>query len=167
VSEGHAMQIIVNRSICEDVYAVAADDEALPAAEHVLVSFARYLAEKDTLLASGKKLGVRLPSDKLPKDLPDLGKLAMIAVEFPKFTDGRGNSIGRMLREREKFTGELRAVGHVLRDQLIYMERCGFNAFVLAPGKSITIAIEAFAELPVAYQATVKDPRPLYRRRTI
>lgn len=160
------MQIIVDRSICEDVYAVAADGEAIPAAEHVLVSFARYLAEKETLLASGKKLGVRLPSDKLPKDLPDLHKLGMIAVEFPKFTDGRGYSIGRMLREREKFTGELRAVGHVLRDQLLYMERCGFNAFVMAPGKSITIALEGFAELPIAYQATVADTRPLYRRRT-
>ncbi len=159
------MDIIVNRSIQKDSWTSVEDGAALPAAEAVVVSFARYLAEKDALLASGKKLGIRFPSDKLPKEIPELGRLDLIAVEFPKYTDGRGYSIGRQLRERYGFRGQLRAVGYVLRDNLLYMERCGFDAFVLHPGKSLESALEAFAELPIPYQATVQDPRPLYRRR--
>jgi uncharacterized protein (DUF934 family) len=158
-------QIIKNRAIVSDPYVFVEDGAPLPASEHVFVSFARYLAEKDALLASGKKLGIRLPSDKLPKDIPDLHRLALIAIEFPRFTDGRGYSIARLLRDREKYRGEVRAVGWVLRDNLLYMERSGFDAFALLPGKPLESGLEAFKELPLAYQANAVDPRPLYRRR--
>ena len=70
-----------------------------------------------------------------------------------------------MLRQRHAYRGELRAVGWVLRDQLQYLERCGFNAFELKPGKPLESALEAFGELSVTYQAAVDDPRPIYRRR--
>lgn len=165
------MQIIRKRAIVEDDFVHVPDGSELPtdAAHKPIITLARYAAyahtEREALLARVAGLGVRVPSDKLPADIPELTRLALIAIEFPRFTDGRGYSVARMLRERHGFAGELRAVGWVLRDQLYYMERCGFDAFELAPGKPLDSALQAFGELSVTYQAAVDDPRPLYRRR--
>jgi uncharacterized protein (DUF934 family) len=158
-------QIIRNRAIVTDDFSAVADEVAVPQGKKVVVSWARYVADPGVLLGQVEALGIRVPSDKLPKDIPELHKLALICIEFPRFTDGRGYSVARLLREREKFQGELRAVGWVLRDNLLNMERVGFNAFDLREGKPLESAVQAFAELPIAYQATVADPRPLYRRR--
>lgn len=159
-------QIIRKRAIVEDDFVHVSDEEELPSSGKIIVSLPRWIEARDELLARFAAVGVRLPSDKLPGDVPELPRLALVAVEFPKFTDGRGFSIGRLLRQREKFAGELRAIGWVLRDQLLAMERCGFDAFEIREGKSIESALEAFSELSSAYQATVNDPRPIYRRRT-
>ena len=158
------MPIIRNRAIVDDDFVHVPDGAELPDGKPI-VTLARYVAARDELLARYATLGVRVPSDKLPTDIPDLTKLALIAIEFPKFTDGRGYSIARQLRDRYKFTGELRAVGWVLRDQLFYMERCGFNAFELKAGKPLDSALEAFGEFPMTYQAAADDKRPIYRRR--
>jgi uncharacterized protein (DUF934 family) len=159
------MQIIRKRTIIEDDFVHVPDGAELPEGKQPIVTLARYVASRDALLARYPALGVRIASDKLPSEVPELGRLALIAIEFPRFTDGRGYSIARQLRERHGFKGELRAVGWVLRDQLYYLERCGFDAFELQPGKSIESALEAFGELTVTYQAAVDDPRPIYRRR--
>ena len=96
-----------------------------------------------------------------------LSKLALLTVDFPKFTDGRGYSIARLLRDRLKYKGELRAVGHgVLTDQLFYMARVGFNAFELVEGKSVDHALAALDSFSVTYQAAADDDRPLFRRVT-
>jgi uncharacterized protein (DUF934 family) len=160
-----AKSIIIDRAIVPDEFQELADADPLPPSAKVIVSFARYLREGPELLAQARAVGIRLPSDKLPGEVPGLDKLALIAIEFPRFSDGRGYSIAKLLRERFKFGGQLRAVGWVLRDNLLYMERVGFNAFELAPGKPLESGLEAFAELPIAYQATTADRRPLYRRR--
>ena len=89
--------------------------------------------------------------------------IPIVALDVP--TAGDALAIARQLRDRHKFTGEIRALGWVLRDQLAYMERCGFNAFEVKPGKPLESALEAFGELSVTYQAAVDDPRPIYRRR--
>jgi len=159
------MQIIRNRTIVDDDYVHVADESEPPQSGKIIVSLSRWKENGPRLLEGFQAIGVRLPSDKLPADVPHLDRLSLIAIEFPRFTDGRGYSVARMLRQREGFQGELRAVGWVLRDNLLYMERCGFNSFELAPGKSIEIALGAFDELEVVYQATAVDPRPLYRRR--
>ncbi len=159
------MRIIRNRALVDDDFVHVPDGAELPANAKPIVTLARYVESRASLLDAHAALGVRLPSDKLPSDIPDLGRLALVAVEFPKFTDGRGFSIARQLRQRYAFQGELRAVGWVLRDQLFYMERCGFNAFELKPGKPLESALEAFGEFSATYQAAVDDPRPLYRRR--
>jgi uncharacterized protein (DUF934 family) len=159
------MQIIRNRAIVEDDFTHVADGDELPAAGKPIVGLARYVKERGQLVERYAALGVRVASDKLPADLPDLERLALIAIEFPKFTDGRGYSIARQLRQRHGFRGELRAVGWVLRDQLFYMERCGFDAFELKPGKPLESALQAFGEFTVTYQPATDDPRPLYRRR--
>ncbi len=161
------MQIIKDQKIVEDTYTALPDDAPLPAAANIIVSSARFAKERAQLLARpAGTLGVRLKSDEDPAVLAaDILVLSLIAVEFPKFGDGRGYTTGRMLRERHRFQGELRAVGNVLRDQMFYMQRCGFNAFELTPGKSLESALGAFGEFSVTYQAAADDPRPLYRRR--
>jgi uncharacterized protein (DUF934 family) len=89
----------------------------------------------------------------------------LVAIEVAKFTDGRHYSLARLLRERHGFTGELRAVGDVLPDQLFYMLRCGYSSFELAPGKSLETGVRCLAAFSVSYQGAADDPRPLYRRR--
>lgn len=159
------MQIIRNREIIEDDFVRVDDAAELPAAGKPLVSLKRYAAATDELLGRYAALGVLVPPDKLPSDIPQLGRLALIALEFPRFTEGRGFSIARQLRQRHGFTGELRAVGWVVRDNLLYMERCGFNAFQLREGKPLASALQAFGELSGAYQTAVDEPLPIYRRR--
>ena len=94
-----------------------------------------------------------------------VGPAGVIAVNFPKFSDGRGYSIGRLLRERYGYKGELRAVGEVARDHLHAMEQCGFNAFQLREGEDPQEALAAFGDFSDSYQATAARPEPLFRRR--
>ncbi|MEJ7598525.1 MAG: DUF934 domain-containing protein [Kofleriaceae bacterium] len=159
------MKIIRDRAIVDDDFLHVPDDAELPATGKPIVTLARYVKDGAALLAQFPALGVRVPSDKLPEDVPTPDQLALIAIEFPKFTDGRGYSIARQLRDRHGFRGELRAVGNVLRDQLYYMARCGFDAYELASGKSLESALEAFAEFSVKYQAAADEKLPIYRRR--
>jgi uncharacterized protein (DUF934 family) len=158
-------QIIRKRAIVEDDFVHVADADELPATGKPIVTLARYVKAARELHERYAALGVQLASDKLPSDIPQISFLALIAIEFPRFTDGRGYSVARMLRQRHGFTGELRAVGWVLRDNLFYMERCGFDAFELQPGKPLESALQAFGEFSTTYQAAADDKRPLYRRR--
>jgi uncharacterized protein (DUF934 family) len=167
--------IIKNRAVVEDAWQVvrAAEDGALPAAADlpagkVLVPFALWQAERDALVASRGRdeLGVWLAPDSEPADLvADFGRIALIGVDFPRFADGRGYSIARLLRERHGWTGELRALGDVLRDQLLYLSRCGFDAFAVRADKDIHDALNAFGEFSQRYQGAVDNPAPLFRRR--
>jgi uncharacterized protein (DUF934 family) len=159
------MQIIRKRAITDDDFVHVPEGAELPDGGKPIVRLAHYVASREALLERYPSLGVRITSDKLPSDIPELNRLALIAIEFPRFTDGRGYSIARQLRDRHGFTGELRAVGWILRDQLYYLERCGFDAFELKPGKPLESALEAFGEFTATYQAAVDDPRPIYRRR--
>ena len=86
-------------------------------------------------------------------------------MQFTSFTDGRGYSIGRLLRQRYGWRGELRAIGDVQRDQLFYLARCGFDAFALRDGEDVEVALAAFDDFSEAYQASVDQPLPLFRRR--
>jgi uncharacterized protein (DUF934 family) len=86
-------------------------------------------------------------------------------VRFTSFTDGRGYSIARLLRERYRWRGELRAIGDIQRDQLYYLHRCGFDAFDLRDGEDVETALAAFNDFSEAYQTAVDRPVPLFRRR--
>jgi uncharacterized protein (DUF934 family) len=105
------------------------------------------------------------PDDDFESLAPALCQLSLIAVDFPSFRDGRGYSIGYLLRSRYGWTGELRAIGDVLRDQLNYMRRCGFDAFAVREDKNIEDAIKSFNRYSVQYQGAVDQPLPLFRRR--
>ncbi|MGN6315111.1 DUF934 domain-containing protein [Trinickia sp.] len=167
--------IIKNRSVVHDDWTVVrADDngvhpalDALPAGR-VLVPFALWKVAREALLASRAKdaLGVWLAPDDEPADLAgDLDKISLIGVDFPVFRDGRGYSTARLLRDRYGWTGELRAIGDVLRDHLNFMARCGFDAFAVRADKDIHDALRAFEEFSVKYQGAFDTPEPLFRRR--
>lgn len=160
------MRIIKGREIVEDSLTHVPDGVELPTDGDITVGLDRYRELRPSLIVRAGRVGVRLRPDQEAKLVADLAsELSLIAIEFPAFKDGRGYTTARLLRERHHFVGELRAVGDVLRDQLFYMERCGFNAFELKAGKDIEGALAAFKEFSVTYQGAADDPRPMFRRR--
>jgi len=160
------MQIIKDLAIVEDAFVHVANDAELPAQGDLIVSLARFAQERDVLRARGGKVGVRLASnEEAHLVVPYLAEVALIAIEFPTFKDGRGYTTARLLRDRHGYKGEIRAVGDVLRDQLRAMRRCGFDAYELKAGKDIQGALQAFGEFSETYQGAADDPRPLFQRR--
>jgi uncharacterized protein (DUF934 family) len=102
-----------------------------------------------------------------PQHLSDkLDGVTVIAVHFPKFTDGRGYSIASILRKRFGYTGELRAVGDVQRDQLFLMARCGFDAFALRDDQDPDACLGALTDFSVAYQDAADGRAPAFRDRS-
>jgi uncharacterized protein (DUF934 family) len=129
----------------------------LPLTGDWIVPLAIWAEQRAILAQRTGRNGVLLENVDDPRMLAgDLDKLALIAVRFPKFTDGRGYSIARLLR-RLGWKGELRAVGDVLRDQLFYMTRCGFDAFALRDDQDPQVALTAFNDFTVPYQPAIDD----------
>ncbi len=140
-------------AVAEDGFTLVREPGAPLPEGDVIVPAADWIAHGDTLRARAGRTGVWLGPAEDPAILKDhLAGLALVAVDFPKFTDGRGYSIGALLRRRYGWTGELRAVGEVLRDQLFYLARAGFDAFALAPGRDAEAAARAFEDFSIAYQ---------------
>jgi uncharacterized protein (DUF934 family) len=137
---------------------------ALPGGD-LIVPLAVWSARQEEL--NGRdRLGLLLePSDDPATIAGDVQRFAVIAVRFPKFVDGRGYSTATLLRTRYGFTGELRAVGDVLIDQLFFYQRCGFDAFALRDDKSVDSALVRLTPFPDRYQTSVDTPQPLFRRR--
>jgi uncharacterized protein (DUF934 family) len=147
------MPLISNGRLTDDAWIALADDEAVPATGPVIVSLDRWQAERDGLLARGGLLGVRLSSHQLASEIAaDLAHFDLVALEFPTFRDGRAYSNARLLRERHGFSGELRAVGNVLRDQFMFMQRCGFDAFEVADEREAAGWRKAMEEFSIWYQ---------------
>jgi uncharacterized protein (DUF934 family) len=122
--------------LANDPFTHVDDEEALPPGD-VILSLARFQTEGDGLLCDGRSVGVRLTTDEEVEALAyDLPRIAVVALEFPKFLDGRHYSNARILRDRFKFPRELRACGDVLREQAGFMLRCGFDAFEPADGST-------------------------------
>lgn len=139
----------------------------VPAEGDIIVPLPLWQAAASALLArSAGRLGVWLDSDEDPALIADsLEAFSLIAVHFPQFTDGRGYSTARLLRERYGWKGELRAIGDIQRDQLYYLSRCGFDAFLLNDGLDVQAALSAFGDFSEGYQTSVERPIPLFRRR--
>ena len=132
------------------------DAGAIPAGAKVLLPLTEFREFSGTWqkhVGENGALGVRLsPSDDPALIANDLEKLALIAVEFPAFTDGRGYSTATLLRERYRYIGELRAVGDVLRDQVFLMARAGFTTFALRDDQSVEKSLAAFNDFSSYYQ---------------
>ncbi|MBK1679682.1 DUF934 domain-containing protein [Rhodocyclus tenuis] len=140
--------------------------EAASPAGPLLLPLDVWLAQREQLLARGEALGVWLDAADDPAAIAaDLDHLALVAVNFPKFTDGRGYSIARTLRDRYAYQGELRAIGDVLHDQLYLLHRCGFDAFALRADKDAEHALAGLTAFSDSYQGAVEQPLPLFRRR--
>lgn len=153
------MALIKDGALRDDPYQDASSLDTIPSGA-VIVSLAQWQNNKDELIARDTPLGVRLNSDEHPEliqdDLPDL---AVIALDFPAFRDGRAYSYARILRDRYAYAGEIRAVGDVLLEQLHFMHRSGFNAFEVSSESPIKDWETAAADLSVWYQPT-SDHRP-------
>lgn len=158
--------IIKHRKIVEDAWTVVPHDATdIPTGDALLLPLPLWLQHRDAL-ATRADIGICLDGNDAPDDIPAdaLPQLPLIAVSFPIFTDGRGFSIGRLLRERYGYAGELRAVGHVLQDQLCYLKRCGFDSFVLPALSEPAAALAALDDYTLTYQTSVDQPEPLFRR---
>jgi uncharacterized protein (DUF934 family) len=157
--------IIKNRQLIEDHCQHLQLEDALPVGL-CTVPLQRWLDERESLRFNATRIGVRLRGDDdIQALIPDLPRLQLIALEFPKFTDGRCYSHARLLRERYDYRGELRAIGEVLRDQLYFMLRCGIDAFELKPHQDAEAALQAFNEISIQYQSAADGHGPLYRHR--
>lgn len=148
-------------------YAGLPGAEEVPlSAAPVVVPLALWLEKRAELGARREPLGVWLKPDDDPAALAaDLAELAIIAVYFPRLSDGRGYSTAFLLRTRHGYKGELRAIGDVGRDQLFLLKRCGFDSFALAPQRDPEAAVPGLDDFSLRYQGSVDDPFPLFRRR--
>lgn len=162
------MPLIKDGRCVADPWLSVTDTSPLPAAGAVIVSLARWNTEQDTLLARQDPLGVRLASHETAGAVAErLSRLSLIALEFPSFKDGRAYSTARILRERYGYKGELRAVGNVLRDQFLFMLRCGFDAFEVATEKEAAAWQKAIGEFSVWYQPAADNRVPAARLRRV
>ena len=162
--------VIKGREVIADDWAVLRLDEGVDAATveipagKVIVPLAVWEAQQNALSAR-RPLGVWLPADTAPDALKGrLEAFDVVAVDFPKFSDGRGYSIAYNLRMRLGWKGELRAIGDVLRDQLFSMQRVGFDCYATRPDRSIHDALKGLTVFSETYQASVDNSLPLYRR---
>ena len=146
------MPVIKDGRRIDDPWVAVGRDDDLPDGP-VVVPLARWRAERAALAQRDAPLGVRLEGHESPDDIAgDLDCFALVALAFPAFTDGRPYSSARLLRDRYGFGGEIRAVGEVLRDQLQFMARCGFDAFEIAPEANAEAWLRAMSEISVFYQ---------------
>ncbi len=160
------MPLLINHAVVSDDRWLLVDADNLSGHlnDDIVVPFELYVAQREPLLRAKGQLGVEINGDQdLDVLLQDLDKLALIAIEFPVFSDGRGFSFARILR-RAGFKGQIRAVGDVTRDRLAYMERCGFDAFAIADERYSDEVLSAFTEVSVQYQGCADDERPIFRR---
>jgi uncharacterized protein (DUF934 family) len=154
-------RLIKQGSIINDVWVPLNSDIALPASGQIC-NLEQWLHLTDK---SGS--AVLLESGQEPAPLlGHLEKIVLVVVNFPVFTDGRGFSYARELREHG-YKGELRAGGHIIRDQLTYLRRCGFDAFQLHDEDGLETALASLTDFSECYQAAIDQPLPLFRRRTV
>ena len=156
------MPLLRRGEIVTDPWVRVGPDEPLPGDRGAIVPYARWSAERESLLRRNAPLGVRVPNTIAASALaPDLAYFDVVALEFPKFTDGRAYSQARLLRERYGYRGELRATGQVLRDQLLFMKRCGFDSFEIAAACPAEAWCAALGEISVFYQPAADARTPL------
>lgn len=161
------MQNLINSSnSLQDDWVMYFDDcAALPDTEKVIVTANYWLANKSHL--SHREIGICIYGDTdLTPLLDDLSSFKIVAIHFPAFTDGRGFSQARLLADRYHFSGEIRAIGDVLIDQLHFMKRCGINTFLLNEGISADTALQHFNTFTNPYQLAHDIKTPLFLRRS-
>jgi len=159
------MPLIKNGTVVAQDFARVADDAEIPAEGAVLIDAERFLKDAEQLVSRGN-VGVIWPNNRDIEELaPYLGKLALVALVFPAFKDGRAYSQARILRERLKYRGELRATGQVLRDQFLFMQRAGFDSFEVRKEADATAFAETLKRYSVFYQPTGDGRITVFRQR--
>jgi len=152
------MPLLKDGKLIDDPWSHIADEVAIPASGQVIVGLKRWREERDILIKRKDPAGVRLQSDHTAGDVADdLEHLGVVALAFPVFKDGRAYSNARRLRERHGYTGEIRAIGNVLRDQYLFMLRCGFDALEVKEGETEKDWQKATKAFSVFFQPAADD----------
>ena len=146
--------LIDTRDVIENNWVRLADDEGLGKQSRVIISLARLKRQGPQLINTELDLGVELEPDAIVSDLSlFIDNLQLIVLQFESFADGRAFSQAKLLRDRYHYSGEIRAIGEVIRDQLGFMQRCGFSQFEIAENDDSRLALQAFTEITHGYQA--------------
>jgi uncharacterized protein (DUF934 family) len=154
-------KLIKSGAYAQDSFVPVADDAALPDGA-ILVSLARFQKERESLLERNTPIGVKLASDQNPQLLgDDVSRLSLVALEFPKFRDGRAFSWARILRTRMGFKGEIRAVGDFLFDQVNYQHRVGFDAWEVPDHFTVEMFQQALNEMTDVYQPSADGKKTI------
>lgn len=149
------MPLIKNGRIVEDRFVRVDEDGPITDVAAVLVPAERYLADADAYAEAKAPVGVLWPNNRRIEELaPYLERLALVALQFPAFKDGRAYSQARILRERYKFKGELRATGDILQDQFLFLLRAGFDSFKVKKAADAAAFAQAVHRYSVFYQPT-------------
>ena len=149
------MPLVKNGKIAADTFVHVADDADIPGDGDVLMTAARFMKDPEALAARKSLTGVIWPNNRDLDDLvPYLDRLAVVALVFPTFRDGRAYSQARLLRERHGYKNELRATGQVLRDQFVFMLRAGFDAFEVKKEADAEAFLATAKRYTVFYQPT-------------
>jgi uncharacterized protein (DUF934 family) len=160
------MPLLKNGKLTDDPWVHIADEVAVPASGGVIVGLKRWRAEREKLLKRKDPVGVRLQSDHTAGDVADdLDHLGVVALAFPSFADGRAYTNARRLRERHGYTGEIRAIGNVLPDQYLFMQRCGFDALEVREGDKEEDWQRATGAITVFYQPAADDKETVLQKR--
>jgi uncharacterized protein (DUF934 family) len=154
-------KLLKSGAFIADPYAAIADDAVLPEGA-VIVSLSRFQKDRESLLARNTPIGVKLQAQENPELLgDDVNRLSLVALEFPKFRDGRAFSWARMLRTRLGFKGEIRAVGDFLYDQVNYQHRVGFDAWEVPDHFTLEMFNRALTEMTNVYQPSTDGKKTI------
>lgn len=162
-------QVLKDNAVVEDIWITLEDTttaaESLPEG-NLLLSYNQWLEFSAQLNNRDGHIGVIIDGNaEIEEIIQPLLDLPLIAVNFPKFVDGRGFSTARLLRERYNYSGEIRAVGGFIRDQLYLLSRCGFNAFKFDDTTDLNACAASLQDFSESYQVSADQENPLFRRR--
>ena len=159
-------QVLKDKRIVDDSWTLLTEDSpSLPSGD-ILLSYYQWQTFSNQLDSHNGSVGVIIEGSADIEDIIEpLLKLPLIAINFPKFADGRAFSSARLIRERYGYSGEIRAVGHFIRDQIYYLSRCGFNAFKFDEYVDLTESAKSLQDFSETYQVSVDQESPLFRRR--
>jgi len=158
-------KMLSHGAVAEDNWTVLQQPvETIPAGD-ILVPLSYWLEHRAELSQQSALVGVWLESDEEVEALvDDLPHLPVVALNFPKFVDGRGFSSARLLRDRYDYQGDIRAIGNVIQDQLFMLQRCGFTQFSLAPEVDLQAAVKSLTDFSDGYQTAADQAQPLFKR---
>jgi uncharacterized protein (DUF934 family) len=149
------MPLVKDGKITPDIFVHVPDGGELPGDGAILIPAARFLGDTEAILRRAGKVGVIWPNNRdIAELVPYLGKIAVVALVFPTFRDGRAYSQARLLRERYNYRGDLRATGQILRDQFVFMLRAGFDSFDVKKQADAEAFMQTAKRYSVFYQPT-------------
>jgi len=160
------MRLVERGEIVEDRFLPIIADAPVPERGPVIVPAARLIADAETFARRADPTGVVWPNNRRVNELaPYLDRLALVALVFPSFRDGRAYSQARQLRENHRFRGQLRATGQILRDQFVFLLRAGFDAFEVSKDADAQVFVDVLGRYSVFYQPTADGRQTALRAR--